>query len=133
MNNINYLGIDYGKTNIGLSISLSGFAEPLLFLPNNKRFIPSLKKIIKKHNVQHLVLGITQGPLSDEITNFGTQLKAQTNLPVTLHDETLSTQVTKKHLKHKSKKFRAQPQDAFQAAFILQDFLDFQAAQGNNN
>lgn len=128
-----YLGIDYGRQNIGLSLSQSGFAEPLMFLPNTPRIFELLKKICQKHQVQHIIVGITQGSLSDEITSFATQVKTQTGLPVTLHDEALSTQETKKHLKHKSKSFRAQPQDAFQAAFILQDYLDFTAAQSNNS
>jgi putative Holliday junction resolvase len=54
-----YLGIDYGKKNIGLAISDSQglVAMPFGIFDNNKNFEEKFKKIISEENIDEVVLG----------------------------------------------------------------------------
>jgi putative Holliday junction resolvase len=85
-----YLGIDYGKKRIGLAISDSQalVAMPLGIFENNEDFIENLKKIIKKENIEEVVLGesinlngnknLIQKDISifaDKLENFGLKVK----------------------------------------------------------
>ena len=54
-----YLGIDYGSKRVGVAVSdeAGEFALPLSVLPNDKKLLPEIKKIIAEKQVGAVVLG----------------------------------------------------------------------------
>ena len=92
------LGIDLGEKRIGISVSDSTglIAQPLLTLERRtgKRFpMSSLKTIIEKHEVEHIILGLPlalSGKDTDWTTvvrELGKNLETTFKLPVHLVDE----------------------------------------------
>lgn len=120
----NILGIDYGRKNIGLAYSIGSLAEPIAFIENDHNTIKHLKETCEHHKVKSIVIGISEGDMAEETRAFANKVKDELKFPVTLQDETLSSYETGLKLFHTKRKKRSQPQDAFQAATILQDYLD---------
>jgi putative Holliday junction resolvase len=54
-----YLGVDYGKRNIGLAISDSSgsVAMPFGVFENNKNFEQNFKKIVSEEGIEEVVMG----------------------------------------------------------------------------
>lgn len=125
---MNLLCLDYGQARLGLALSVGSLAEPLGILPTKPkaRLYQALNRLIEKHQIQALVIGLSEGKLGEETKNFAQQLRAQINLPLIFQDETLTTQLARQKLieaRAKKKKRRAPP-DAYAAALILQEYLD---------
>lgn len=114
------LGIDYGAKRIGVAVAETGLAEPVGIVANDATAVGKIKQLAKRYQAELVVVGITA-----KSQEFGSRLK-QAGLPITWHDETLSSQEATVKLKHKSSSFRSKPQDAYQAAVMLQDWLDSQ-------
>ncbi len=78
-----YLGIDYGKKNIGLAISDSAgkVAMPFSIVKNNSAFFNNLLEIIKKEKIEALVFGQSfdlkggENKINQEIKNLATKIK----------------------------------------------------------
>lgn len=119
------LGIDYGKSKVGLAIGEAGLAEPFLVL-KQQNTINGILKIIKENNIDKVVIGLTGGKIDEEIRKFGDEIKIKTNLPVIYSDETLSTQDAQRVLIElgKSRKRRREIEDAVAAAIMLQCFIE---------
>jgi len=62
--------------------------------------------------------------MAQKSREFGQRLQQTLGLPVKFHDETLSSHEAKQKLRHAKKSLRDQPQDAYQATVMLQDYLD---------
>lgn len=124
MTNI-YLAIDYGTVNIGVAVAEHMLATPLPPLINDQSLLTKLETIIATYHVTHILVGLPSGKLVSEIKAFANHLAQETNLPVTLHDETLSSQEAQKQLSavgaSRSKK---QHEHSYSAAIILEDYLD---------
>lgn len=112
------LGIDYGAKRIGVAVAEINLAEPVGIVKNDTAAVEKIKQLAKQYQAELVVVGITA-----KSQEFGNRLK-QAGLSVTWHDETLSSQEATAKLKHKSPSFRFKPQDAYQAAVMLQDWLD---------
>lgn len=112
------LGIDYGAKRIGVAVAETGLAEPLGMVKNDTTAVEKIKHWAELYQAELVVVGV-----AEKSREFGNRLK-QAGLPVIWHDETLSSQEAAMKLKHKSRSFRSRPQDAYQAAVILQDWLD---------
>lgn len=124
MTNI-YLGIDYGTVHIGVAVAEHMLATPLPTLVNDQLLLSKLKAIIATHQITHLVVGLPSGKLVPEIKVFVDNLKRETNLPVTLHDETLSSQDALRQLRDAgASRSKKKSEHSYSAALILEDYLD---------
>lgn len=120
-----YLAIDYGRAHIGLAVADGPLATPLPPHPNDKSLTPHLAALIAHHQITHLIIGLPTGPLALEITSFAAALREHFQLPVTLHDETLSTQQATHQLAVIGASRRKKKHEhSYAAALILEDYLE---------
>ena len=131
------LGIDPGKKNIGISISdpSQKIATPLKIIVMKKfqKFVEDLNKVILDYEIKGIVVGNpinmdgSLGPRSQSAKDFAQNISKNTNLPITLWDERLSSEGAFNLMGdldiNASKKTEKLDQHA--AAFILQGYLDF--------
>ncbi len=122
------LGIDYGRSKVGLAIAVGGFAEPLEVV--HYKNIDSLKEDIKKalmdEGVDKIVVGISEGEMGKESLEFGKELGRYLEIPVETFDETLTSKDAQKlsiEAGVKRKK-RREMEDAYAASIMLQNYLD---------
>lgn len=117
-----FLGIDYGRKKIGLSLSEGKLAEPYKVikfetLDEAKQKINKEKEMLGE---TQLVVGVTEGVMGREQERFAKELGALT------FDETLSTQDAqnfsiKAGIKRSKRK---KMEDAYAATIMLQNYLD---------
>ncbi len=120
-----YLGIDYGTVHIGVALAEHILATPLPTLSNNEHLMQDLMSIITSNQVTSIVVGLPSGKIEGEVRIFAKKLKEVSNLPVTLHDETLSSHDATRQLavigvsRNKKKN-----EHSYSAALILEDYLE---------
>ncbi len=120
-----YLGIDYGLAHIGLAVADGPLATPLPPLPNDSSLLPRLSSLISAHHITHLVLGLPSGPVEGAVRQFASQLKSTFSLPVSLHDETLSSHDAQNLLRRPGVSADKRRHDhSYSAALILEDYLE---------
>lgn len=120
-----FLAIDYGLKHIGLAYSEHLLATPLEPVDNNQQLIPHFRSLITKYQIQHLILGLPSGPTEPAVRAFAQKLTSEFGLPVTLHDETLSTQDAQTQLRNIGvKRSKRQNEHSVAAALILEDYLE---------
>ena len=117
------LGIDYGRSKVGLATADGPLAEPwkVIKYTDIKILEEDVKKIVKKEGIEKVVVGISEGEMGEESKKFAERIGATT------YDETLSTkeaQLRSMEAKIPQKK-RREMEDAYAAAVVLQNFLDF--------
>jgi len=122
------LGIDYGRSKIGLAVSDGKIAEPMavMRIKNGEEGIRKVSNVIKELNITKVVLGISEGVIAQESKEFGKSLENRIKIPVLFQDETLSTKSAQElsiNANIKRRK-RREMEDAFSAAIILQGFID---------
>lgn len=120
------LGLDYGKSKVGVALSVGPLAEPLceIATPNLLNVLP---RLVAEHYVHTLVIGLPQGPVKIEIENTVKsirQIPKLAGLKVTFQDETLSTHDAVNALQHVSPLQRKKREHMAAAAIILQTWLD---------
>lgn len=133
-----YLGVDYGDVRTGLAVS-----DPSALLASGIGYIKesgmrhTAQKVAeqaRKHGVGQIVVGYpknmdgSEGSRTEVVRAFVELLKAETDLPIILFDERLSTMEAHRFLSltdTRGKK-RKQVVDTLSAQIILQDFLDRQ-------
>jgi len=124
------LAIDYGKNKIGLAFAESKIAEPLLVLRYNnvEDVVSKLTNLIKQKKIERIVIGISEGAMAEETRIFAKKIEEVFNLPILFVDETLSTHdAQEKAIEAGIKRVkRKRLEDAYAAAIILQEYLDFQ-------
>ena len=129
------LGIDYGARRIGLSYGDNlGVATPLpaLTQADPGRRWAALRAVISQRRISDLVLGYplnmddTAGFKAKEVDAFAARLRTETQLPVHLIDERLTSYAAEATIaKSKRRDVRATGiVDSRAATIILQDFLD---------
>ena len=125
---MNILGIDYGDKKIGLAIANGPLADPLKVLHYKKiqTAIKEIAKITREEKIEKIIIGISSGQIAYKSKKFASILEQETNLPVELVDETLSTQDAQNMAIQSGmkKKKRKALEDAFAATLILQSYLD---------
>lgn len=123
---MNYLGIDYGRRKIGLSISEGLLARPLAVWPNSPKLIKKLADLSREQQISRIVVGLPEGELKAEIETWGKKLESVTSLKVIFQAEYLSTKEAKIKMitAGKSQKFRREKEDMIAATLILQDYLE---------
>ncbi len=119
------LGIDYGKSKIGLSISAGRTALPLQVIAGWQpdQLLRTLRDIIKQEDIEKVVVGV---PLnfsrlptkqSQSVLEFVDWLKHNLPVEVVVADETLTSKLAQKQ-------GSGSQDDAQAAANILQSYLD---------
>lgn len=126
-----YLCLDYGAQHTGLALASTNLAEPLSTLSTSD-LIDHLPELISQHQIDHLVIGLPQGKHHQDVLKLQQSLQSSVNLPITLHDETLSSQEATQKLSHAKKSTRSGPDHHYAAALILQDYLDSKSSFGQN-
>ena len=121
------LAIDYGLKNIGIAFTESLIAEPVGTIKSLSEQ-DTLKKIltlVDQYMPELIVIGIPEGPLANSVKNFASDLQRETNLPIVLHPETLSTkEAITKLRKIKATRVKLRNDHVYAACLILDDYLE---------
>ncbi|MFA5750952.1 MAG: Holliday junction resolvase RuvX [Candidatus Paceibacterota bacterium] len=121
-----FLGIDYGKKRIGLSLSDENgkFAFPMKIILNNKEVFSFLSKIIKENKITEIVIGESldfdgmPNKVMKEIEKFSSELEKSFLIPVHFQKEFLTSVEARRYKENKEKV------DSNASALILQRYLD---------
>lgn len=123
-----YLGIDYGRSKIGLAVSDGKLAEPLKVIryTDASAISEKLKQIIKQEKIEKVVVGVSEGEMAEESKKFGLGLNLQP-LVLEFFDETLSSHDAQELSRQTgmSRKKRRELEDAFAASIMLQSYIDY--------
>jgi putative Holliday junction resolvase len=120
-----FLGIDYGRKKIGLSVSDQDgrLAFPKAVFPNDDDFLPKLLGMIASENISGIVVGESvnfsgqENPISKDIERFIRSLEEKTKIPVHKEKEFFTSV--------EARRYSGEGQvDHSAAALILQRFLD---------
>lgn len=109
------LGIDYGRSKIGLAVAEGSLAAPWKVVKTGE-----LKKILGKEKFDRMVVGVSEGRMGEEQKRFAENISAET------FDETLTTKEAQRLSLEAgiSRKKRRRLEDAFAATIMLQSYLD---------
>ena len=135
-----YLGFDLGTRTLGISISdetktIASILTTIRFNDSEyESIIPEIKKIIKEHNVEKIVLGLpknmnnTMGDRAETTIKFKELVEKELNIPVVLQDERLTTVAAHNYMlaADVSRKKRKERVDRLSANIILQTYLDIE-------
>ncbi|HUC94845.1 MAG TPA: Holliday junction resolvase RuvX [Candidatus Saccharimonadales bacterium] len=122
------IGIDYGRSKMGLAFADGSLAEPLKVIryEDTGLVAEQIKKIITENGVEKVVVGVSEGEMGRESKNFSLNFGKMLGIPVETFDETLSTQeaqiLSREAGIHQKK--RHQMEDAYAATIMLQNYLD---------
>jgi putative transcription antitermination factor YqgF len=116
------LGIDYGRSKIGLAIADGPLADPWKVIRVNsfEEAVKKAKEAVAEISAEKVVVGLSEGGMGEESKKFAESLGAVT------FDETLSTQDAQRMSREArvSQKKRREMEDAYAAAVMLQNYLD---------
>lgn len=130
LNNVRFLGIDFGLKKIGLAIGddSSGLAFPLEVIVGGDAAIPVILKLAKAESIDALVVGVpyqsnpehssTQVNLTKKFIDL---LAASTSLPIMTADEKFSSSEARRMQQEFGVKAQ---EDAIAAQLVLQAHLD---------
>ncbi len=131
------LGIDFGTTRIGLSLSdpLQILAQPYDTLKNDSHLIARLAEIAKQEEVSLIVVGMPlnlkgeKGKKALEVDLFVGRLKENLSAEVIVWDERFTTVMAHQTLRRMGTKKRDRETnkgriDAMAASLLLQSYLD---------
>lgn len=116
------LGIDYGRSKIGLAIGVGTLAEPLkvVRVSSFEDAVQKIKKEIEMEEPDKVVVGVSEGEMGEESRKFAEEIGATT------FDETLTSRDAQKLSIEAgiNRKKRREMEDAYAAALMLQNYLD---------
>src|SRR3989344_6826003 len=126
LNEVRYLGIDYGTKRIGVAISDEGgsMAFPYAILENSKSCVGEIKTICAHESVESIIIGESvdykgqPNPVKKEIDKFITGLQRVIDIPIIEEREFLSTQQARYY------QTKRKHVDDSAATIILQSYLD---------
>ena len=109
------LGIDYGRSKIGLATTEGSLAEPWKVVKTSE-----LKKVLENESFDKIIVGVSRGAMAEEQKGFAKSLGAET------FDETLTTKEAQRLSLEAGlpRKKRRGMEDAFAATLMLQSYLD---------
>ena len=129
------MALDVGKVRVGVALSdpLGYTAQPLLTLWRKGRGedLRSLLRLIRKHDVKHIVVGNPLhmsgdiSPWAAKVHEFAEDLRERSGLPVQLWDERLSSVAAHEMLDEAGydRRDRKYVIDQFAAVVILRDWM----------
>jgi putative Holliday junction resolvase len=116
------LGIDYGRSKIGLAVGVGTLAEPfrVIRVGSFEDALIKVKASIESEKPDKVVVGISEGEMGEESKKFAMELGAET------FDETLTSQDAQRLSREAgiSRKKRKGMEDAYAATIMLQNYLD---------
>jgi putative holliday junction resolvase len=131
------LGIDFGTTRIGLSLSdpLQIIAQPFTTIENKPGLISRICETIQQEDVGLVVVGMPlnlkgeKGKKADEVDKFIGELQKGTGIEIVHWDERFTTSIAHQTLltmgtKREDRRKNKGRVDSMAAAIMLQGFLD---------
>lgn len=122
------LGIDYGKSKVGLAVSEGFLAEPFKVIKykNDETLYDEIKRIINKEKIGKVLVGVSEGRMAKESKKFALNISLLSGAIVETYDETLTTHDAQMLSMEAgiSQKRRHEMEDAYAAAVMLQNYLD---------
>src|SRR5437660_10979085 len=128
------LGIDFGRSRIGLAISdeLRLLAHPMQTIPSDKTSVKKITEIVRDRNIDKVVGGVPRhmsgelGESANEALEFAAKLRTQIPCAVETWDERLTTVAAERALREAGKRTRNTRHlvDQVAAQMILQAYLD---------
>jgi putative Holliday junction resolvase len=132
-----FMAFDYGerRTGVALGQSITRSARPISTIINTGKEPnwPEINKVIQEWRPNKLIVGMPDNReenkrLRRKITAFYKELTLQQQLPVILHDESLSSDEAYYHLKNKRSLFKGKIDktkiDQYAAAILLQSWMN---------
>jgi putative Holliday junction resolvase len=135
------MGLDVGNRRIGVAVSdaLGLTAQPVLTLvrTNRRQDLRSLARLVRKYGCSEIVVGNPlymsgdQSPQAEKTQAFAQLVADETQLPVHLWDERLTTTEAHRHLHASGRPGTAHKAvvDQVAAVLILQSFMDARRMQ----
>ncbi len=123
---MNFLGIDYGLSHVGVSFSDGSLASPLTTI-KTADFKSNLSRLIDDYRIGAVIVGLPDGILHDTISELVDSLaKTYQDKQVIFYlaDETLSSFDAKNNLIFAKKSLRKSKEHSAAATIILQNWLD---------
>jgi len=126
------LGIDYGKSKIGLAIADNETRMAFAFdtLPNDKKFLQKLREIVEKENVKTVIMGMVSHEKDTESAGekmiFAKMIEKEIGMPIVFQDEMFTTKMAQDNIKQRGGRNIAKTDDQEAARIILQSWLDHQ-------
>jgi putative Holliday junction resolvase len=134
---VRVLGVDYGTTRIGLSVSdpLGILARPLETLANNEGTWTKLRELVTEKGIRLVVVGMPynlkgeKGQQAKAVELFVGRLKRELSVEVVVWDERFTSTIAQRTLlsmgtTRKQRRTDKGRVDAMAAAVMLQSFLD---------
>lgn len=123
-----YLALDYGKSKIGVAIADSEIRIAFAYgTINNKDFIMSLGDIIRKENIDAIIIGelgnAGKGEKSFEAREIGERIEKELKKEVFYQEEMFSTKMAENNLKEKGVRGIKRLDNQEAARIILQSWL----------
>ena len=122
------LGIDYGRSKVGIAIGEGTLSEPLkvIRVESFNDAIQKVLQVLQVEQVDKVVVGISEGEMGEESKKFSQGLSKTVNIPVETFDETITSKDAQRLSIEAgvSRKKRHQMEDAYAASLILQNYLD---------
>jgi len=124
------LGVDFGKSKIGLAIADSETRMAFAYdtIRNDGGLFNNLKEIIGRENVKTIIIGIARHEKDqksvDEKIAFGEKVKKELGVAVMFEDEMFTTKMAQENIKLRGGRNIAQTDDKEAARIILQSWLD---------
>lgn len=128
-----FLGVDYGEAKVGLAIADSETRIAFAYgvIKNNQKFRENILDIIKKENIQTIIIGIPSRINHKETVyageKLGEYLEKTTKLPVEYQNEMYSTKIARENLKEKCLRDINRFDDEESARIILNSWLEKKA------
>ena len=134
------LAIDHGARKIGLALSdelgLTAQGLPTYRRSNKKADLDHLRRLIRRHSVAEIVVGLPlrmsgdEGTQAEKVQAFAEELRSKFKLPVHLFDERLTSVEANRVLRETEMSIRRRGEvvDQLAAVLILQSFLEFRRA-----
>ncbi|MDD2767050.1 MAG: Holliday junction resolvase RuvX [Candidatus Moranbacteria bacterium] len=125
----NYLGIDWGATNIGVALAHqeTGVALPYRTLKNDTATVTELKKIIEAEAIGTIVIGIPVYEHREDVSYggeiLGKSLEEQCEVAVVYQNEMFTTKMAQVNLIEQGVKNASKHNDEESARIILQEWL----------
>jgi len=124
------IGIDFGKSKIGLAIADSETRMAFAFdtLENDKDFLQKLREIITKEDVKTIIMGMTKHDKDTESAKekiiFTKMIEKEIGIPIIFQDEMFTTKMAQDNIKQRGGRNIARTDDQEAARIILQSWLE---------
>ena len=122
------LGIDYGRSKVGLALGVATFAEPMKVIrySDTKILEEQIRKVIEEEKIDKVVVGISEGSMETESKEFADAIQPFISSKIEFYDETLTSKDAQRLSIEAGvpRKKRHQMEDAYAATIMLQGYLD---------